>query len=180
MRETFRLSMAYMHTWLGLVLGFVLMVVFFFGTLSVFDREIDRWSVPETRAAAAAMPSFDRMILPYVGQVRPDPESMEYAQAYEVIGQLPPADRLALSDVSAVTGHRDPLIKVYGTFDVPNKPRDSSVDHVHVYGDHRRGARRGSPYRAGANGASQVGGRNGAISQDLTAAAPLQPGNRPM
>jgi uncharacterized iron-regulated membrane protein len=135
MRETFRLSMAYMHTWLGLVLGFVLMAVFFFGTLSVFDREIDRWSVPETRAAAAAMPSFDRIIRPYVDQVRPRQESMDYAQAYDVIGQLPPADQIPLGDVSAVTSHRDPLIKVYGTFDVPNKPRDASVDHVHVYGD---------------------------------------------
>lgn len=134
MRETFRLSMAYMHTWLGLVLGFVLMAVFFFGTLSVFDREIDRWSVPETRAAAAAIPSFDRMIKPLVSQIRPDPDSMEHAQD-EVIGKLPPADKLALSDMSVYTSHRDPLIKVYGTFDAPNKPRDSSVDHVHIYGD---------------------------------------------
>ena len=39
--------MAWLHTWFGLVLGFVLMVVFFFGSLSVFDREIDRWA-PET------------------------------------------------------------------------------------------------------------------------------------
>jgi uncharacterized iron-regulated membrane protein len=135
MRETFRLSMAYMHTWLGLVLGFVLMAVFFFGTLSVFDREVDRWSVPETRAAAAAMPSFDQVVLPLVSQLRPDPESMEFAQDNEVIGQLPAADDLPLSDVSVYTSHRDPLIKVYGIFDVPNKPRDSSVDHVHVFGD---------------------------------------------
>ena len=42
MFQNFRLSMAWLHTWFGLVLGFVLMVVFFFGSLSVFDREIDR------------------------------------------------------------------------------------------------------------------------------------------
>ena len=44
MFQNFRLSMAWLHTWFGLVLGFVLMAAFFFGALSVFDREIDRWS----------------------------------------------------------------------------------------------------------------------------------------
>lgn len=40
MFQNFRLSMAWLHTWFGLVLGFVLMAAFFFGALSVFDREI--------------------------------------------------------------------------------------------------------------------------------------------
>ncbi|HEX4878602.1 MAG TPA: PepSY domain-containing protein, partial [Limnobacter sp.] len=40
MLNNFRLSMSWVHTWFGLVLGFVLMVCFFFGALSVFDREI--------------------------------------------------------------------------------------------------------------------------------------------
>ena len=46
MLQNFRLSMAWVHTWFGLALGFVLVVVFFFGSLSVFDREIDRWAIP--------------------------------------------------------------------------------------------------------------------------------------
>ena len=33
---SFRAAMTWLHTWFGLVLGFVLMVVFFFGSLSVF------------------------------------------------------------------------------------------------------------------------------------------------
>ena len=37
MFQTFRLSMTWLHTWFGLVLGYVLMIAFFFGTLSVFD-----------------------------------------------------------------------------------------------------------------------------------------------
>ena len=49
MFQNFRLSMTWLHTWFGLVLGYVLMVAFFFGALSVFDREIDRWAMPETR-----------------------------------------------------------------------------------------------------------------------------------
>ena len=51
MFPSFRLAMTWLHTWFGLVLGYVLMVAFFFGALSVFDREIDRWSIPETRFA---------------------------------------------------------------------------------------------------------------------------------
>ncbi|MCP1469628.1 putative iron-regulated membrane protein [Sphingobium sp. OAS761] len=133
MRETFRLSMAYLHTWLGLILGFVLMVVFFFGSLSVFDREIDRWSVPETRAEAAPFPSFDRDVRPVIAQVRPDPHSVEHTAA-EVIGTLPAAEDMKASDMGVYTNHRDPLVRMYVAFDVPNKPRDPLLDHVHVYG----------------------------------------------
>ena len=133
MRETFRLSMAYIHTWLGLVLGFVLMICFFFGSLSVFDREIDQWSVPETRAQAAPLPSFDRIIQPLISQIQPDPESVEHAAA-EVFGPLPATRDLPLADVYVGTNHRDPLIRLYGTYDVPNKPKNAAVDHVHIYG----------------------------------------------
>lgn len=133
MRETFRLSMAYLHTWFGLVVGFVLMAIFFFGTLSVFDREIDRWSVPETRVAAAPFPSFDESIKPIISQVRPDPHSMEHTQE-EVIGTLPTADKLMAGDLGVYTNHRDPILRMYVAFDVPNKPINPNVDHVHVYG----------------------------------------------
>jgi len=133
MRETFRLSMAYLHTWLGLVLGFVLMTIFFFGSLSVFDREIDRWSVPETRVQAAPFPSFDKSVLPFIAGVKPDPESMEHT-AEEVVGALPPADALKPGDVTAYTNHRDPILRMYVAYDVPNTPRDPNLDHVHVYG----------------------------------------------
>jgi uncharacterized iron-regulated membrane protein len=133
MRETFRLSMAYLHTWLGLVLGFVLMAVFFFGSLSVFDREIDRWSIPETRAAAAPFPSFDQTVRPLIDELRPRPIDMAYAQR-EVIGPLPPAETLRANDIFVATGHRDPLVRLYPTFDVPNAPRDPKVDHAHVHG----------------------------------------------
>jgi len=133
MRETFRLSMAYLHTWLGLVIGFVLMAVFFFGSLSVFDREIDRWSVPETRAQAAPFPSFDRSVTPIINAVKPDPESVEHTAA-EAIGVLPPPDALKPGDVTAYTNHRDPVLRMYVAFEVPNKPKDPNVDHLHVYG----------------------------------------------
>ena len=70
MEETFRKSMAWLHTWAGVVLGSVLFAVFWMGTLSVFDREIDRWMMPATRLAPAAAPisldSVARAVLPAV------------------------------------------------------------------------------------------------------------------
>lgn len=47
MREFFRQSMAWLHTWSGLVPGWVLYFIFLTGTLGYFDTEIDRWMKPE-------------------------------------------------------------------------------------------------------------------------------------
>lgn len=47
----FRQSMAWLHTWTGLVLGWVLYFVFVTGTLGYFDTEIDRWMQPELPVA---------------------------------------------------------------------------------------------------------------------------------
>lgn len=49
MEQQFRTSIAWLHTWTGIVLGALLFAVFWMGTLSVFDREIDRWMMPMTR-----------------------------------------------------------------------------------------------------------------------------------
>ncbi|MEM8766629.1 MAG: PepSY-associated TM helix domain-containing protein [Pseudomonadota bacterium] len=45
----FRESMQWLHTWAGLALGTVLFAMFWMGTLSVFDSEIDRWMNPASR-----------------------------------------------------------------------------------------------------------------------------------
>ena len=47
MKETFRQSMAWLHTWTGLILGWVLVFVFLTGTLGYLNYEIDRWMKPE-------------------------------------------------------------------------------------------------------------------------------------
>lgn len=44
--------MNWLHTWAGLILGGVLFAIFWMGSLSVFDREIDLWMMPPTRLAA--------------------------------------------------------------------------------------------------------------------------------
>jgi uncharacterized iron-regulated membrane protein len=52
MEQGFRASMNWLHTWAGVVLGGLLFAIFWMGTLSVFDREIDRWMAPMTRLPA--------------------------------------------------------------------------------------------------------------------------------
>lgn len=62
MEPTFRGSMNWLHTWAGVVLGGLLFAIFWMGSLSVFDREIDRWMIPSTRLALSPEPiSFDAL-----------------------------------------------------------------------------------------------------------------------
>ena len=62
--DSFRSSMNWLHTWLGVALGMVLFAVFWTGTLTVFDREIDQWMKPELRIAPVQDVSLDEAILP--------------------------------------------------------------------------------------------------------------------
>lgn len=68
MQPTFRKSMAWLHTWAGVVIGSILFAIFFMGSLSVFDREIDRWMMPATRLAVPADPAPVRLDGPIVEQ----------------------------------------------------------------------------------------------------------------
>lgn len=52
--HSFRQSMATVHTWCGISVGTLLFVIFWMGTLSVFDVEIDQWMKPELRIRSAA------------------------------------------------------------------------------------------------------------------------------
>ena len=126
MLPTFRLSMAWLHTWFGLVFGYLLIVVFFFGALSVFDREIDRWAMPQTRFAPQPMPSFDTMLAPIFARITPEAHELEEARE-RVGGPLP--DTLPTLNWSAYTTHRDPVLSLFAEFAVPN-PHDPD-DHVH-------------------------------------------------
>jgi len=70
MEPTFRASMNWLHTWAGVVLGGLLFAIFWMGTLSVFDREIDLWMKPSTRVAATqpvAVDALSRELKPLVG-----------------------------------------------------------------------------------------------------------------
>jgi uncharacterized iron-regulated membrane protein len=133
MFHSFRLSMAWLHTWFGLVLGYVLMVAFFFGALSVFDREIDRWAIPETRFAPQPMPSFDRVLAPVLAQVLPDEKEYEQARRFVDLSKGPPPAREQLQAVEywAYTTHRDPVLRMGTGFELPNPKDPDSHNHVH-------------------------------------------------
>ncbi|MES2265031.1 MAG: PepSY-associated TM helix domain-containing protein [Pseudomonadota bacterium] len=127
MFQSFRLSMAWLHTWFGLVLGFILMAVFFFGTLSVFDREIDRWAIPQTRFAPQAMPSYDKLLAPIFKQIVPEDDELAEARV-RVGGPLPAV--LPPLNWGAYTTHRDPVLSLFAEFAVTNNRADPD-DHVH-------------------------------------------------
>jgi uncharacterized iron-regulated membrane protein len=106
MFPTLRLTMSWLHTWAGLVLGFLLFVVFFFGSLSVFDREIDRWAIPATRFAPQPMPSYDALLAPAFARITPDADDLAAARS-RADGDL--SAPLPVMDFSAYTTHRDPV-----------------------------------------------------------------------
>ncbi|WP_022962616.1 PepSY-associated TM helix domain-containing protein [Halopseudomonas pelagia] len=79
MKEGFRQSMAWLHTWCGLVVGWVLFFVFVTGTAGYFTFEITRWMEPE-RPFLGAAPEYDNgaladMALQRLEQVAPGARS---------------------------------------------------------------------------------------------------------
>lgn len=143
MFQSLRLTMAWLHTWFGLVLGFVLVVMFFFGSLSVFDREIDRWAVPTSRFQPQPMPSFDKILEPAFRSItEPDRDDLEAARS-RVNGPIP--DELPVMDWSAYTTHRDPVLDVYTSFALPN----AIVAGDHIHGHRTIDPRDGQPLPEG-------------------------------
>jgi uncharacterized iron-regulated membrane protein len=58
-KGTLRRSMAWLHTWCGLVCGWMLCVIFLTGSLSVFREPITRWMEAQPIAASDATGSMD-------------------------------------------------------------------------------------------------------------------------
>ncbi|MEM6495010.1 MAG: PepSY-associated TM helix domain-containing protein [Pseudomonadota bacterium] len=50
--DDFRASMNWLHTWAGVAVSCFLFMIFWMGSLAVYDREIDQWMKPEMRIAA--------------------------------------------------------------------------------------------------------------------------------
>ncbi|GHT92784.1 iron-regulated membrane protein [Betaproteobacteria bacterium] len=57
-----RLSMSWLHTWSGLVLGWLLFAIFVTGTLSFFRNEITFWMQPELHHADSAHVDLERAV----------------------------------------------------------------------------------------------------------------------
>ena len=63
MKESFRQCMAWLHTWVGLVVGWILFFVFVTGTAGYVDDEITRWMEPERPLPAQIMPEQSSTML---------------------------------------------------------------------------------------------------------------------
>jgi len=62
---TLRQAMIWLHSVLGLGFGCLLFLVFFMGSLALYDSELDRWMLPQTRLPATqTIPSLDRLVQP--------------------------------------------------------------------------------------------------------------------
>ncbi len=57
MKGFLRQSMAWLHTWVGLLLGWVLYFMFITGTTGYLDTEIDRWMQPELPVSSTTAPA---------------------------------------------------------------------------------------------------------------------------
>lgn len=129
-------AMAWLHTWLGLIFGFILMVCFFFGTLSVFDLEIDRWAIPETRFEPQPMPSFDKVLLPLFKQLEADEDRYKAVMPKKHdfdAGPMTSRAELIPDEYWAYTTHRDPVLRIGAGF-LPPHPKDPD-GHNHIHGE---------------------------------------------
>lgn len=72
MKKTFTQSMAWLHTWGGLLAGWLLFAVFLTGTLAVFDQEIDHWMHPEVRDTPVPTVEAAERGLAYLRQHHPE------------------------------------------------------------------------------------------------------------
>ncbi|MBE8716330.1 PepSY-associated TM helix domain-containing protein [Cellvibrio polysaccharolyticus] len=61
MKTGFRQSMAVLHTWAGLLPGWLLFIIFLFGTVSFFKQEISTWMQPELRDEALSSVAVDKL-----------------------------------------------------------------------------------------------------------------------
>lgn len=138
MFQSFRQAMAWLHTWFGLVLGFVLMAAFFFGALSVFDREIDRWAIPSTRFEPQPMPSYEKVLRPAFERMQPTPQAIDEMRP-RVNGDMPTRFDTVVS-WSAYTTHRDPVMQLFAGYQVPHAKDPEEAIWAYATIDPRNGA----------------------------------------
>ncbi|WP_350616646.1 PepSY-associated TM helix domain-containing protein [Pseudomonas sp. HY7a-MNA-CIBAN-0227] len=64
--KTLTQAMAWLHTWSGLVFGWLLFAIFLTGTLAMFDKEIDGWMRPEIPTATLDQSATAQRALDYL------------------------------------------------------------------------------------------------------------------
>lgn len=62
MKPDFRKSMVWLHTYSGLILGWLLFTIFLTGTLSYFNPEITQWMQPELEQVTSSKNTINRSL----------------------------------------------------------------------------------------------------------------------
>lgn len=77
MKEGFRQCMAWLHTWTGLVVGWVLFFVFLTGTAGYVQIELTRWMQPERVMQVAAVPAEADQLDKAYAYLKQQPEAQQ-------------------------------------------------------------------------------------------------------
>ncbi|NKQ10950.1 PepSY-associated TM helix domain-containing protein [Pseudomonas sp. SST3] len=72
MKGSLTQSMSWLHTWCGLLLGWMLFAIFLTGTLAVFDKEISWWMQPELTDRAQSPPAAADVAQRWLTENHPD------------------------------------------------------------------------------------------------------------
>ena len=83
MKQTLTQSLAWLHTWGGLIVGWLLFVIFLTGSLAVFDQEIDNWMHPELPAHQLTDEQAVERALGYLREHKPDAKQWGISLPYE-------------------------------------------------------------------------------------------------
>lgn len=75
MKNGFRQSMAWLHTWTGLVLGWLLFAIFAMGTSAYFKEEISQWMTPELQLQSVSNQQAALVALNSMQKLAPDATS---------------------------------------------------------------------------------------------------------
>lgn len=73
--KTITQSLTWLHTWGGLIFGWILFAIFLTGTLAVFDKEIDSWMRPEIPAHTLTPSEAAQRALDYLHEQQPNASS---------------------------------------------------------------------------------------------------------
>ena len=71
MKQSFRQSMSWLHTWSGLLPGWLLFAIFLFGTTAFFQSEISAWMRPELRSGGTTSGALGKAHA-YLNRAAPD------------------------------------------------------------------------------------------------------------
>ncbi|MBE7373385.1 PepSY-associated TM helix domain-containing protein [Pseudomonas lopnurensis] len=71
-QKTLTQSLSWLHTWSGLIFGWLLFAIFLTGTLAVFDKEIDAWMRPELPTQLIDQAEAAQRALDYLAARHPD------------------------------------------------------------------------------------------------------------